>query len=126
MEPGKAIKCKYSEETIASWTKPPSDNEETKLANSERLVHEAITADPFWGRKVFSYSGRDPMRTTLMCDSIAISTLTSGLTASSILRFPTGGDVRSSDLTIRPTIHLPNTRPRWRPLSFASSDGRRL
>lgn len=40
-----AVKCKYSEDTIASWTRPPSDTEESKLANSERAVREAIAAD---------------------------------------------------------------------------------
>lgn len=41
----------YSEETIASWTRPPSDHEEAKLANSEKAVKEAIAEDPFLSKK---------------------------------------------------------------------------
>lgn len=33
---------KFSEETLTSFTFPPSESEETKLANSERMVKEAI------------------------------------------------------------------------------------
>jgi len=36
----------FSEETFNSWRKPPSDTEEAKLANSLRLVKEAISEDP--------------------------------------------------------------------------------
>ena len=37
--------ARFSEETIDSWRKPPSDAEETKLSNAQRLVTEAIQAD---------------------------------------------------------------------------------
>jgi hypothetical protein len=33
---------KFSEETLRTWTNPPSDSEEAKLQNAERLVKEAI------------------------------------------------------------------------------------
>lgn len=36
---------KFSEETINNWRKPPSDTENTKLENAERMVREAITSD---------------------------------------------------------------------------------
>lgn len=34
--------AKYSEDTFMSWTKPPSDSEQTRLETSERMVREAI------------------------------------------------------------------------------------
>lgn len=37
--------AKYNEETLANWTKPPSNSEQTKLENSERMVKEAIAED---------------------------------------------------------------------------------
>lgn len=37
--------AKYSENTLTSWTKPPSESEQTKLENSERMVREAISSD---------------------------------------------------------------------------------
>ena len=37
--------AKYSEQQLTSWTKPPSDTEQTKLENSERMVREAISSD---------------------------------------------------------------------------------
>jgi hypothetical protein len=37
--------AKYNEETLTNWTKPPSNSEQTKLENSERMVREAISAD---------------------------------------------------------------------------------
>jgi hypothetical protein len=37
--------AKFSEETLTSWTKPPSETEEAQLANSERMVKEAISSD---------------------------------------------------------------------------------
>lgn len=37
---------KFSEETLNNWRKPPSDSEETKLSNANRMVREAISADP--------------------------------------------------------------------------------
>lgn len=36
---------RFSEETLNNWRKPPSDTEETKLANIERMVRECIKAD---------------------------------------------------------------------------------
>lgn len=36
---------KYSEETLNNWRKPPSDTEETKLSNIERMVKECINED---------------------------------------------------------------------------------
>lgn len=37
---------RFSEDTLSNWTKPPSDSEETKLSNAERMVREAINEDP--------------------------------------------------------------------------------
>ena len=37
--------AKYTEQTLTNWTKPPSDSEQTKLENSERMVREAIASD---------------------------------------------------------------------------------
>lgn len=37
--------AKFSEETLTSWTKPPSETEEAQLANSERMVKEAINSE---------------------------------------------------------------------------------
>ncbi len=37
--------AKFTEETFSNWTKPPSDTEESKLENAERLVKAAITED---------------------------------------------------------------------------------
>jgi hypothetical protein len=37
--------AKFSEETLSTWTKPPSGTEETKLLNSEKMVKEAIKED---------------------------------------------------------------------------------
>lgn len=51
MQTSQAVKCNYGEETIASWTRPPSDTEASKLANSERAVREAISADPKLSKK---------------------------------------------------------------------------
>ncbi|NAY91398.1 nucleotidyltransferase [Muricauda sp. JGD-17] len=36
---------KISEETLNNWRRPPSDAEETKLNNAERMVREAISED---------------------------------------------------------------------------------
>ena len=33
---------RFSEETLVNWTNPPSDTEEEKLSNAERMVKEAI------------------------------------------------------------------------------------
>lgn len=37
---------KYSEETLNNWRRPPSDTEETKLSNVERMVRDCINSDP--------------------------------------------------------------------------------
>lgn len=37
--------AKYNEQTLTNWTKPPSDSEQTKLENSERMVRDAIRED---------------------------------------------------------------------------------
>jgi hypothetical protein len=37
--------AKYPEDQLAGWTKPPSDSEQTKLENSERMVRDAISSD---------------------------------------------------------------------------------
>lgn len=37
--------ARFSEETLLNWTSPPSDSEESKLSNSERMVREAIDED---------------------------------------------------------------------------------
>ena len=36
---------RFSEETLNGWRKPPSDTEETKLSNIERMVKECINVD---------------------------------------------------------------------------------
>jgi len=37
--------AKYTEEQLTFWTKPPSESEQTKLENSERMVRDAIISD---------------------------------------------------------------------------------
>jgi len=37
--------AKYTEDQLTSWTRPPSETEQTKLENSERMVREAISSD---------------------------------------------------------------------------------
>ncbi len=37
--------ARYSEDTLNNWRKPPSDTEETKLSNIERMVKECINGD---------------------------------------------------------------------------------
>lgn len=37
--------AKFTEETLTSWTKPPSETEQGKLENSERMVRDAINSD---------------------------------------------------------------------------------
>lgn len=37
--------AKFNEETLTTWTRPPSETEETKLQNAERMVREAISED---------------------------------------------------------------------------------
>jgi tRNA nucleotidyltransferase (CCA-adding enzyme) len=48
----------FSEETIINWTKPPSDTEETKLSNSERMVREAMQDDPTLSSKNIEIFGQ--------------------------------------------------------------------
>lgn len=43
--------AKYSEDTLTSWTKPPSDSEQTRLETSERMVREAIKEDETLNQK---------------------------------------------------------------------------
>lgn len=43
--------AKYSEDTLTSWTKPPSDSEQTRLETSERMVREAISEDDKLSKK---------------------------------------------------------------------------
>ncbi|ELR69303.1 hypothetical protein C900_05187 [Fulvivirga imtechensis AK7] len=35
---------KFSEQTLTNWTKPPSESEQTKLENSEKMVRDAINS----------------------------------------------------------------------------------
>jgi hypothetical protein len=42
---------KFSEDTLKNWIKPASDTEEDKLANSERMVRDAISEDPVLSSK---------------------------------------------------------------------------
>ena len=37
--------AKFTEDTLTNWTKPPSDAEQTKLENSEKMVRDAISSD---------------------------------------------------------------------------------
>jgi hypothetical protein len=37
--------AKYSEQQLTNWTKPPSDTEQSKLENSEKMVRDAISSD---------------------------------------------------------------------------------
>lgn len=37
--------AKFSEDIFAGWTRPPSETEQTKLENSERMVRDAINGD---------------------------------------------------------------------------------
>lgn len=43
--------AKYSEQILTNWSKPPSDNEQTKLENSARMVREAIQSDYILNKK---------------------------------------------------------------------------
>ena len=38
------MNMRFTEETLRSWTYPPSDSEEAKLQNAERLVKETIAS----------------------------------------------------------------------------------
>jgi hypothetical protein len=37
--------AKFSEDILAGWAQPPSDSEETKLANAERMIRDALKDD---------------------------------------------------------------------------------
>lgn len=50
--------AKFTEETLNKWRQPPSDAEETKLQNAERLVREAIADDPKLSRMNLSIFGQ--------------------------------------------------------------------
>lgn len=43
--------AKFNEDSLSNWTKPPSDSEETKLSNVERIVRSAINEDPVLSNK---------------------------------------------------------------------------
>jgi len=49
---------RFSEETLSNWIKPPSDSEETKLSNAERMVKEAINGDPVLSGKSIEVFGQ--------------------------------------------------------------------
>lgn len=49
---------RFSEETLSSWTKPPSDAEEAKLSNAERMVRDAISGDPVLLKKTTEVFGQ--------------------------------------------------------------------
>lgn len=49
---------RFSEDTLSNWTKPPSDSEENKLSNSERMVREAINQDPVLSDKSIEVFGQ--------------------------------------------------------------------
>jgi hypothetical protein len=38
--------AKFTEDTLSNWTKPPSETEQTKLENSEKMVRDAISSNP--------------------------------------------------------------------------------
>lgn len=38
--------AKFSEQTLTSWTLPPSETEQQKMENSEKMVRDAIANDP--------------------------------------------------------------------------------
>lgn len=49
---------KISEETLSSWTKPPSDTEESKLQNAQRMVKEALKSNEKLKTKNFDIFGQ--------------------------------------------------------------------
>ncbi|MDF0706289.1 nucleotidyltransferase [Flagellimonas okinawensis] len=49
---------KFSETTLDNWRKPPSDTEESKLSNAERMVREAITEDDVLSSKSIRIFGQ--------------------------------------------------------------------
>lgn len=50
--------AKYTEEQLTNWTKPPSDSEQAKLENSERMVREAISSDEKLKKKTIETFGQ--------------------------------------------------------------------
>ncbi len=48
----------FSEDTLSNWIKPPSDSEETKLSNSERMVKKALSEDPVLSNKSIEVFGQ--------------------------------------------------------------------
>ena len=50
--------AKYSEQQLTNWTKPPSDSEQTKLENSERMVRETIISDEKLRKKTIEIFGQ--------------------------------------------------------------------
>ena len=49
---------KFSEDTLSNWIKPPSDTEESKLSNSERMVRDAVNEDPVLAKKSIEIFGQ--------------------------------------------------------------------
>lgn len=49
---------RFSEETLSNWTRPPSDTEENKLSNAERLVREAVNNDQTLSSKSIQIFGQ--------------------------------------------------------------------
>jgi hypothetical protein len=59
------------EDTFTAWAKPPSDTEQTKADNAERIVREAMAADPVLSKhsiRVFA-QGSYKANTTVRLDS---------------------------------------------------------
>jgi hypothetical protein len=50
--------AKFTEETLAGWAKPPSDSEESKLANAERMVRDALKNDPDMAKLSYEIFGQ--------------------------------------------------------------------
>lgn len=49
---------KFSEDTLNNWRMPPSNSEETKLCNAERMVKEAINEDAKLSKKSIQVFGQ--------------------------------------------------------------------
>lgn len=50
--------AKFSEDTLNGWRKPPSDSEETKLNNAERMIREAIAASDELNKRTIKVFGQ--------------------------------------------------------------------
>lgn len=48
--------AKFTEDTLTNWTKPPSDAEQTKLENSEKMVRDAISSDEKLKARLLGYA----------------------------------------------------------------------